>query len=111
MKSEIQAELEKIKIGFNKDLVVNLKREIIVQYEIIEEKEIYWSIIITNKELNIIDGSIENPTLKFKFRGKIAFLNYLRGELKELRGWMNEYYTFDGSLFLLSFVNKLFNLR
>ena len=93
---EIQDELEKIKNNYDKNLVSKLKRSIIVQYEISGDIKDYWVIVIEGKELNVIKKNNERFNIKFTFRSAEAFLKYLKKEMSELRGWMNEYYTVEG---------------
>ena len=103
--SEIEIQLEKIKNGFKKEIAAKLRRVITVQYEVLGEN--IWSIIINNKELKIIKEEMKNPSIKFTFRDSMSFLKYLRKEIKELRGWMNEYYIFEGSPRFLLIYNSI----
>jgi hypothetical protein len=93
---EIEEELEKIKNNYDKNLVFKLKRSIKVQYEISGDLKDFWAIVIEGKELNIVRKIVEKPNLKFTFRTSEGFLKYLKKEISELRGWMNEYYIFEG---------------
>lgn len=99
---KIKEELGKIKNNYDKNIVSKLKRTIIVQFEISGDTKDYWAIVIDGKELNIVRKSMERPNIKFTFRTSEGFLKYLKKEIKELRGWMNEYYTFEGSPGILS---------
>ena len=105
--SEIYKKLGELKKNFNKELSAKLRKIISVQYEISGED--FWSIIINNKEFNIINGKVDNPSIKFTFRDSMSFLKYLKKEMKDLRGWMNEYYRFEGSPGILSIYNSIIN--
>ena len=93
---EIQEELEKIKNNYDKNLVSKLKRSIIVQYEISGNIKNFWAIVIEGKELKVVKKNMERFNLKFTFRSAEGFLKYLKKEISELKGWMNDYYTFEG---------------
>jgi len=99
---EIKEELEKIRNNYDKNLISKLKRSIIIQYEILGDIKNYWAIVIDGKEINIVRKIVEKPNLKFTFRTSEGFLKYLKKEMKELGGWMNDYYTFEGSPSILS---------
>jgi len=103
--SEIYEKLEELKKNFNKELSVKLRKTISVQYEILEDN--IWTIVINNNELRIINRKVKNPSIKFTFRDSMSFLKYLKKEIKELRGWMNEHYIFEGSPRILSIYNNI----
>ena len=105
--SEIYIQLKNIRNNYKSELAAKLKRPITVQYEILGEK--IWSIEINTKELKIIEGKLNNPNIKFTFRDSMSFLKFLKKEMKDLKGWMNEYYRFEGSPGILKIYNSIIN--
>lgn len=103
-----QDAFDHMKNTFKKDVALNFKRRIVIQYNIGKNNPEQYQVILENGDYKIVPGTPEKANAETTFDSVDTFVKVTKGELGGMKAYLTGKIRISGPQALLQEFNKVF---
>jgi len=104
----VQEGFDVMKSNFNKEIALEFKKKVVVQYNMAGEGGGSWQVIFNEGTMEIVEGTPERAVLKFKYDDVESFVGIQKGEIDGIQAYTTAKLRIEGPIALAQQIGRIF---